>query len=168
MADYLDEFAEGLPPGKPSTFGAKQCAPDVRAAGVEDRKSIFDNAGSVPEPRGGRPMTEATSLDALHPFVVIYRYGDTAELRAIQRPAHREFLRQLWDRGALVLSGPFDDDEEPGALLIVMAGSSDEVAHLLDADPLCSGGLVENREIRRYRVAWGVLVLGEQVRGGNQ
>jgi uncharacterized protein len=113
-------------------------------------------------------MSEATSSEALHHFVVIYRYGyDNAESRAMQRAAHREFLRDLWDRGTLMLSGPFEDDEEPGAVLVVMAGSPDEVAHLMDADPLCSAGLIQSREIRRYRVAWGAFVQGGQVRGGN-
>jgi uncharacterized protein len=113
-------------------------------------------------------MTEAPPLEALHHFVVIYRYGyGNAESRAIQRAAHREFLRDLWDRGTLMLSGPFEDDEEPGAVLIIMAGSPEEAAHLMDADPLCSAGLIQTREIRRYRVAWGAFGEGGRARGGN-
>jgi uncharacterized protein len=56
--------------------------------------------------------------------------GDPRRLEA--RPAHRQRLTALHQRGALAAAGPFDDDS--GALLIFRLGEP-EVRAELSADP---------------------------------
>jgi uncharacterized protein len=86
---------------------------------------------------------------------VLYRYStDTAALDE-HRPAHRDFLRSLYDEGRLVVSGPLAEGGGPGALLIFEAAGIDEVASLLDDDPFHVLGLIVEREIRRWNPAFG-------------
>ena len=48
-------------------------------------------------------------------IAVTYVYGGDPQELAEHRPRHREFLAQLHDSGALVASGPYDDDQPAGA-----------------------------------------------------
>ncbi|HEU5469917.1 MAG TPA: YciI family protein [Actinophytocola sp.] len=57
--------------------------------------------------------------------------GNPARLQA--RPAHREVLKELRERGVVVMAGPWADDS--GALLIVDIDSAEELERLLDDDP---------------------------------
>jgi uncharacterized protein YciI len=90
---------------------------------------------------------------ALH--AVIYRYADDATALDEHRPAHRDHLRALFERGRLVVSGPLADGGAPGALLILDAEDVDAVAALLDDDPFHVLGLIAEREIRRWNPAFG-------------
>ena len=51
---------------------------------------------------------------------------------------HAAFMDDLFERGVVALGGPFEDGS--GALLVLRAGSADEVRELLADDPWCSGG----------------------------
>jgi uncharacterized protein len=65
-------------------------------------------------------------------FVVELSFdGDPARLEL--RPAHREKLRDLRERGLLRTAGPFAD--ESGALLIFDVDSAEEVDRLMAEDP---------------------------------
>ena len=88
-------------------------------------------------------------------FAVQYRYDDRTERRDEVRPEHRAYLADQLAAGTLLASGPFADDGAPGALLVLSAGSPDEVAAVLDADPFVREGLVADREIREWTQVFG-------------
>jgi len=90
---------------------------------------------------------------ALH--AVIYRYSTDSAALDEHRPKHKDYLRTLFEQGRIVVSGPLAEGGGPGALLIIDAGDSEEVAALLDRDPFHSLGLIAEREIRRWRPAFG-------------
>jgi uncharacterized protein len=90
---------------------------------------------------------------ALH--AVLYRYVDDPAALDEHRPAHRDHLRTLFEKGHLVVSGPLAEGGGPGALLIFEAADVDEVAALLDDDPFRRRGLIAEREIRRWNPAFG-------------
>lgn len=65
-------------------------------------------------------------------YVVELTYDDNpARLQA--RPAHRELLAELHERGLVRAAGPWDDGS--GALLIFDVETEDEVDALLAEDP---------------------------------
>ena len=88
-------------------------------------------------------------------YAVIYRYSDDSAALDEHRPVHREYLRSLFESGKIVVSGPLGEGGRPGALLILDAGSADEVAELLDRDPFYPRGLIVEREIRGWTPAFG-------------
>ena len=90
---------------------------------------------------------------ALH--AVIYRYSTDSAALDEHRPAHREYLRSLFEQGRIVVSGPLAEGGGPGALLILDADDPDGVAALLDKDPFHILGLIVEREIRRWQPAFG-------------
>jgi uncharacterized protein len=75
-------------------------------------------------------------------FAVTYRYTDDDETRSAVRPTHREFLRGLAEKGALLLSGPYAPTEPAGALLLFRGSSKDEVLGLTEQDPFRLQGMV--------------------------
>lgn len=86
---------------------------------------------------------------------VLYRYStDTAALDE-HRPAHKDYLRTLYEQDHIVVSGPLAEGGGPGALLILDAEDVDAVAALLDEDPFRVLGLITEREIRRWNPAFG-------------
>ncbi|MCP3425111.1 YciI family protein [Rothia sp. AR01] len=89
-------------------------------------------------------------------FAVTYSYGP-AEEQAKHRPQHRAYLGALVERGCLKASGPFTDEQAPGALLIFEAESPAEVQELLDADPMVTGGAVTGVEIRSWNPVLGTV-----------
>jgi uncharacterized protein YciI len=65
-------------------------------------------------------------------YVVELKYDDNpARLEA--RPAHRELLAELRERGVVRAAGPFDDGT--GAMLIFDVATEDEVDALMAEDP---------------------------------
>ena len=90
---------------------------------------------------------------ALH--AVIYRYSTDAAALDEHRPAHRDYLRALFEQGRIVVSGPLAEGGGPGALLILDAADPEEVAALLDKDPFHTLGLIVEREIRGWNPAFG-------------
>ena len=63
---------------------------------------------------------------ALH--AVIYRYSTDLTALDQHRPAHRDYLRSLFEQRRIVVSGPLAEGGGPGALLILDATDPDEVA----------------------------------------
>jgi uncharacterized protein len=81
-------------------------------------------------------------------FVVELTFDKDEERRLALRPAHREMLRALHEKGALVMAGPFADDT--GALLIFRTESRDELMRLLDADPYTHEDVLTRTSIREW------------------
>lgn len=90
---------------------------------------------------------------ALH--AVVYRYSTDAAALDEHRPAHRDYLRSLFEQGRIVVSGPLAEGGGPGAMLILDAADPDEVAALLVADPFHALGLIVEGEIWRSDPAFG-------------
>ena len=88
-------------------------------------------------------------------FAVHYRYADDRpdEVTA-HRPAHRAFLRELFDRGIVLAAGAYPQGPA-GALLVFRADSAEQVAELLRTDPFRQQGLVTDCQIRQWGLAMG-------------
>ena len=83
-------------------------------------------------------------------FAVLYTYDDRESERLATRPAHRDFLFELADKGVVLAGGAYGPGEQPGALLILQADDAETVAKTLDEDPYCTGGFISGREIRHW------------------
>jgi len=90
-------------------------------------------------------------------FAVEYTYQQNSDaVRDEHRPRHREWLRGLYDDGALLLSGPFTDGT--GALLIFSAADADALAALLKADPFDAVGVVASARVKAWSPVIGPIV----------
>ncbi|MDO5628981.1 MAG: YciI family protein [Mobilicoccus sp.] len=87
-------------------------------------------------------------------FVVNYTYRADVDLDSV-RPQHREFLGNLVDSGLLRASGPLVDVDPPAAVLIFEAGSIEEVADTLDADPFNDADFIEDTLITEWNPVIG-------------
>ena len=87
-------------------------------------------------------------------FAVHYRYADDPDALAEHRPAHRQFLRELLDRGIVLAAGAYPEGPA-GALLVFRADAEQDVARLLEADPYLAHGLIAGTEIREWTQAMG-------------
>lgn len=94
-------------------------------------------------------------------FAVTYLYrADSEAERAEHRPAHVEFLRELYTSGPLYMSGPLVA-EPPRALLIFESEDADALAGVLDADPFFQNGLISERTITPWNVFFDPRATGE-------
>jgi uncharacterized protein YciI len=91
-------------------------------------------------------------------FAVTYRYTDDTTTRDAVRPVHREYLRALADRGALLLSGPYGPDEPAGALLLFRAEDKAQVKALIDDDPFTAAGVISTAGIAHWDPVIGPLL----------
>ena len=86
-------------------------------------------------------------------FAIHYDYApDSDAARDEYRPAHREFLAALGERGLILLRGPYAADGPAGALLIGRADSAAELETALDDDPFNVQQLISRRSIREWTV----------------
>ncbi|MBN2177105.1 MAG: hypothetical protein JW722_05540 [Demequinaceae bacterium] len=90
-------------------------------------------------------------------YTIEYDYDDRTEERMAVRPDHLAYLNELVDEGTMLAFGRYDDDGEPGALLIVEADDADEVEELIRHDPYVIAGLVPSHRIRNWPVIWGAV-----------
>lgn len=90
-------------------------------------------------------------------IAVTYVYGGDPRALAEHRPRHREFLQGLRAAGALIASGPFEDDLPDGALLLLRAESPEAALELLVPDPLFEVGVITQRSARPWKVVIGEL-----------
>lgn len=86
-------------------------------------------------------------------FVVDLVYGEDEQRRLEVRPAHREYCRELADRGVLLAGGPFADNL--GAQLIYEAADADELQKVLDADPYTEAGVIAKTTVREWNLLTG-------------
>lgn len=86
-------------------------------------------------------------------FVAEITYTAAPEVVAASRPAHREHLRALLERGSLVMSGPWADGT--GACLVYRADDEAAVREMLESDPFRRDGVVEVLSVREWTVVVG-------------
>jgi uncharacterized protein YciI len=67
-------------------------------------------------------------------------------------PAHFAYLRQLKERGALLLSGPFTD--RTGGMVLVQADSREAAEAIAQGDPLVANR-VDSYELREWLITDG-------------
>jgi len=86
-------------------------------------------------------------------YAIFVTYSDNHELRQSVRPAHREFLKKLFDEGKLHESGPFTDDS--GALMIYNGSSQEEVEAIVAKDPFrTTPGIVDSATIHEWKIVF--------------
>ena len=85
-------------------------------------------------------------------FAAVIEYSQDREKTEAARPAHRQYLLGLRDRGQLAAAGPFTDS--PGALIVYEAGSAEEAEKLLRADPFHAAGVFVRWQIRPWNVVF--------------
>ncbi|MFD7130849.1 YciI family protein [Streptomyces sp. NPDC059894] len=90
-------------------------------------------------------------------YAVVYTYTDDTAGRDEHRPAHKEYLGDLGDRGINLCSGPFGPQEAPGALLLIRADSKEEAVRCTDDDPFRRHGLVSDVSAREWTPVLGRL-----------
>lgn len=89
-------------------------------------------------------------------FAVTYRYEPAqSEDREANKPAHREWLSEQVEAGAIRSVGPFVDGS--GALLLVDAADADAARELTSQDPHCRRGLVSEITVRQWLPVFGAL-----------
>ncbi len=90
-------------------------------------------------------------------FCVNYTYDPArADEMDEVRPRHREFLKDLYDRGTLRLVGSW---KEPflGALLILDVADASSALAILDDDPFLTEGFIRQRHAHPYTIVYGAL-----------
>ncbi|MBE9403363.1 YciI family protein [Brachybacterium sp. p3-SID1565] len=87
-------------------------------------------------------------------YAVTYRYVDDAARLDEVRPEHRAFLREQYEAGRLLLSGPLADGD-PGALLIVRGDDVQDAQGVLADDPFRREGLIAEATMRTWNVVIG-------------
>ena len=81
-------------------------------------------------------------------FAAIIEYiQDKAKIAEI-RPAHRQYLTALKERGQLVVCGPFTDDW--GGLIVYEAASKEEAEAFLKGDPFAKNGVFVRWQLRPW------------------
>ena len=91
-------------------------------------------------------------------FAAIIEYSqDQAKIQS-GRPAHRQYLGSLKEKGQLVASGPFTDDSG-GALIVYEAASKEEAEKLLQGDPFHQNGIFLKYQLR----PWNPLIANREL-----
>ena len=81
-------------------------------------------------------------------IAVHYRYdASKPDLLAAERPTHRDYLRQLFDEGTLLASGPLGSDS---ALIVMNMESPEAALALLENDPFYKVGVIEERSAQLW------------------
>lgn len=96
-------------------------------------------------------------------YAIEYEYDPRADVVEAHRPAHRAFLRDLFEEGVVLASGPMRGgvvregaggmSQAPapdGALLLLRADSPAAALSLLDDDPFRAAGLLVARSAREW------------------
>lgn len=83
-------------------------------------------------------------------WTIQYTYDTRNSLRASLLDEHQWYLAALADAGAMVAYGRFEDEGEPGALLIATAPTEQHVEDLVAEDPFVIVGAVADIRIRPW------------------
>jgi uncharacterized protein YciI len=78
---------------------------------------------------------------------------ENEERRLAVRPRHREYLKELHERGTVVAVGPFADGT--GALLVYDAASEADVRKLMAADPYTEADVFDNATLHEWQLLFG-------------
>ncbi|HVS37849.1 MAG TPA: YciI family protein [Gemmataceae bacterium] len=81
-------------------------------------------------------------------FAAVIEYLQDPERVHSLRPAHRQYLTQLKERGQIAATGPFTDGS--GALIIYEAADRDEAEQLLKGDPFSKNGVFVSYVLRPW------------------
>ena len=87
-------------------------------------------------------------------YAVTYRYVDDAAKLDQYRAEHRAFLREQYEAGRLLLSGPLTDGDA-AALLIVRGDDRQDAQSVLADDPFRREGLIAEATTRGWNVVIG-------------
>ena len=88
-------------------------------------------------------------------FAVTYEYGPDTERRMAARPAHRDWQAHLLESGVLLASGPLEDDDTPGGLLILSAAERANIVDILTQDPYAAEDVIAATTIRTWNPVFG-------------
>lgn len=83
-------------------------------------------------------------------WTIQYTYDARDALRASLLDEHQWYLAALADAGAMIAYGRFEDEAEPGALLIASAPTEQHVEDLVAEDPFVIVGAVADIRIRPW------------------
>jgi uncharacterized protein YciI len=83
-------------------------------------------------------------------FAVHYVYDDRAAEREEMRPVHRAWIMALVEEGVAKAFSRYEDDGDPGALLIFEADSAEAIEAMLAEDPYQRAGLVVSHSVRTW------------------
>ncbi|GAA3460722.1 MULTISPECIES: YciI family protein [Saccharothrix] len=86
-------------------------------------------------------------------FAVELVFGDDQEARLAVRPAHREYLAGLVEKGVLLVAGPWAD--QTGALLVYEVADEAELREVLAADPYTPAGVVAATRVHEWQTLTG-------------
>ena len=81
-------------------------------------------------------------------FLIKVSFIEDTEKRMSVRPAHREFLKELFDTGHLYAAGPFIDDK--GGVSIYEFPTQAEAEAALARDPYTVNGIFATTETREW------------------
>ncbi|MGI5439925.1 YciI family protein [Streptomyces shenzhenensis] len=82
--------------------------------------------------------------------VNLAKYVDSPEKVEEVRPAHRQYMAELLDKGQLIVGGPYEDDS--GALFIYDVDSLSDAEDIVSADPYKTSGVWESYELKPWQV----------------
>ncbi|WP_156754564.1 YciI family protein [Actinokineospora pegani] len=88
-------------------------------------------------------------------FIVDTTYAADRDALRAARPAHREYLLELADRGTVVGGGPWADDL--GGMFVAKVADRAELDAILAADPYTTGGVVAEQKVREWEPKLGKL-----------
>ncbi|WP_291377927.1 YciI family protein [Demequina sp.] len=83
-------------------------------------------------------------------WIIHYTYDTRDSLRAETLDEHLWYLAGLADAGAMIAYGKYDDEAEPGALLIASAPTKHHARDLVAEDPFVIVGAVADISIRPW------------------
>lgn len=87
-------------------------------------------------------------------FAVELVFGPDREKRLAVRPAHREYIASLVEKGVVLGAGPFADDT--GALIIYEVQDETTLKEIISADPYTPANAVADWKIREWTPVLGL------------
>ncbi|MFD0205604.1 MULTISPECIES: YciI family protein [Saccharothrix] len=86
-------------------------------------------------------------------FAVELVFGDNRDERLAVRPAHREYVATLVERGVVLAAGPYAD--ETGALLVYEVADEAELREVLAADPYTPADVIKETRVHEWQTLLG-------------
>ena len=83
-------------------------------------------------------------------FAAMIEYTPDRDKIAAARPAHREYLKGVFDSGRLAISGPFTDDS--GGILVYEVDTPEQAESLIRNDPFAKRGVFLSWTIKEWKV----------------
>lgn len=84
-------------------------------------------------------------------YVVIHHFTKEGITEEMMQP-HVQYLKQLFDQGKLVITGPFIDQKR-GGMFILDVADEDELKAIVENDPAILSGLATS-ELRPYKIVF--------------